>query len=271
MPSPDPAVTGVATRAREVVFEVLDRLGDDLLAVAGRSRVTAKADGTPVTEADLDADRRLTERISAAFPDHGIVSEEASTITPDTDWTWVVDPIDGTSNFTTGVPYWAVSIALAHEGEPVLAVIDAPPVRHRYHALAGQGALRGGTRISVRDTVDWRDPRNGHLALMLTTGPARRARGAGVRLNVRVMGSVALDMAMVADGSAIASLAVIPHVWDVAAGGLLVHEAGGAVATIGEPMLPLVPGVDHRTRSSATAAAADESYARELAVALLPR
>jgi myo-inositol-1(or 4)-monophosphatase len=270
MSSLSPAVEAVAAEALRVVGDTLDGLAADLRAAAGRSRITTKADGTPVTEADLDADRRLTERIAEVFPGHGILSEEASTVAPDTEWTWIIDPIDGTSNFTTGVPYWAVSIALAHEGRPVAAVVDAPPIHRRYHAIAGRGALRDGRPIRVRPTVDWRDARNGHVAVMLTTGPARRARGAGVRLNVRVMGSIALDLAIVADGGAVASLAVVPHVWDVAAGGLLVTESGGAVAVIGEPLLPLEPGVDHRTRASATAAAADEVYARGLASALLP-
>ncbi len=264
----DPRVVRIA---EQVLHCALDEIAAGLVARSGSNRVTAKADGTPVTDVDLEVDRLLRERIVARFPDHGMLTEESTTVTPDTEWTWVIDPIDGTSNYTTDVPYWCVSVALAHRGAPVMGIVDAPVLSRRYAAVRGQGARRNGTPIRVRPGVDWRDPANRHIAVMLTTASARRARAAGVRLNVRVMGSTALDLALVADGGAVGSLALVPHVWDVAAGTLLVEEAGGAVVTLrGEPMLPLVAGVDHRAVSAVTAAAADAKYARELAGALMP-
>jgi myo-inositol-1(or 4)-monophosphatase len=124
--------------------------------------------------------------------------------------------------------------------------------------------------LQVRPPVAWRDPSNRHVPVMLTTGTARRARGAGLRLNPRVMGSTALDLAMVAEGVAAASIANVPKVWDVAAGVLLVREAGGVVVTLsGEPLLPLTGDVEQLGRSAVTAAGPDETYVRELAGALL--
>jgi myo-inositol-1(or 4)-monophosphatase len=267
---PDPAT--VVERARAVLGEALDALGPRLTAVAGRVDVEPKADGTPVTDADRDADERLSRAIEAAFPDHGVLSEERDTVVPGTDWCWVVDPIDGTSNFVAGLPYWCVSVALTFEGRPVLGVVDAPALGRRYLATDGGGAWAGDRRLQVRAPVDWRDGRNRHIPVMLTTATARRARDAGMRLNARVMGATALDLAVVAEGVAAASVAVIPHVWDVAAGELLVTEAGGAVVTLGgSPLLPMTPGEDHRDRASATAAGPDATYVRDLARRLLPR
>lgn len=257
-------------RALRTITHLLDGMDDDLVARSGREAVDTKDDGTPVTAVDLEVDDRLRAGIAADLPGHGVVSEEGDTRVPDTEWTWVIDPIDGTSNYTTGVPYWCVSAALALRGEVVLGVVDAPALQRRYVARRGHGTTRNGEPVRVRDTVEWSAPRNRHLAVMLSTATARRARAAGVRLNVRVMGSTALDLALVADGGAIASVAVVPHVWDIAAGGLLVEEAGGEVATVrGEPMLPLQAGVDHRSTSAVTAAAADARYATRLCEALL--
>lgn len=262
---------GTVARALIVLETALDELGPSLLAQSGRLEATAKHDGTPVTAGDHEADRHLTGAIRAAFPGHGVVSEEQDTVVPGTDWCWIIDPIDGTSNFTAGLPYWCVSVALAFEGEVVLGVVDAPPLQQRLVALRGSGTTQRGRQLRVRPPVDWRDGRNRHIPVMLTTGTARRARGAGLRLNPRVMGATALDLATVASGVAAASIALIPKVWDVAAGALLVTEAGGAVETLhGEPLLPLRPGVDQSHRSAATAAGPDATYLQRLATGLLP-
>ncbi|MEX1177655.1 MAG: inositol monophosphatase family protein [Nitriliruptor sp.] len=266
----DPS-TDTLARALMVLDEVLDGLGPSLRAQSGRIAPTAKGDGTPVTDADHEADRSLTAAIERAFPTHGIVSEEQETVAPGTDWCWIIDPIDGTSNFTAGLPYWCVSVALALEGEVQLGVIDAPPFHQRTVALRGGGTTRDGRSMRVRGPVDWQDGRNRHVPVMLTTGTVRRARSAGLRLNPRVMGATALDLAAVADGTAAASVALIPKVWDIAAGSLLVTEAGGDVTTLhGEPLLPLRPGVDYATRAAVTAAGPDHDYVLDLTAGLLP-
>jgi myo-inositol-1(or 4)-monophosphatase len=279
-----PAASDVVRRARDVVTAALDELAPRLLATSGEVAVEAKGDGTPVTDVDREADDHLTSAIVDAFPDHGVLSEERATRSPDTDWTWVLDPIDGTSNFVCGLPYWCVSAALTLEGHAVLGVIDAPVLARRYLGVRGEGGVRedrsssadgrsrvvGRQPLGVRRPIDWRDRRYRHVPVMLTTGTARRAKAAGLALNPRVMGSTALDLAVVADGAAAASIARVPKAWDVAAGWLLVEEAGGSVVTLeGTPLLPLHRDVEHAQRSAATAAAPDETMARGIAEALL--
>lgn len=253
MPLP-PDVTEVVARARAVIGATLDELRPRLLAGTGNEDWRTKADGTPVTEADEEADDRLAEGIRAAFPYHGILSEERDTAAPDAAWCWVIDPIDGTSNYISGLPWWCVSVALTHDGDPVLALVDAPALGSRWTAVRGEGATRDGRPLRVRAPVDWRDERLRHVPLMLTTGTARRARAAGIRLNPRVMGSTALDICAVADGTAAGSLAMVPHVWDVAAATLLVAEAGGVASTLrGRELLPLRRGEEYRDRSAVVA------------------
>ncbi len=271
MPHLDDPTLRVVQQAHQVVTARLDELRPRLLSTYGRIEADTKPDGTPVTSLDHEVDDRLAQAISEALPSHGILSEERDTVAPDTEWTWIIDPIDGTSNFIAGLPYWCVSIALSIRGRVVLGVIDAPALDRRYVAILGEGASRDGDALQVRTPVDPRDQRFAYIPVMLTTGTARRARNAGIRLNPRVMGSTALDLAVVAEGTAVASVAVRPHVWDIAAGSLIVHEAGGAtIALRDEPLLPLQPGVDHRALAVPVAAAAQADYARDLATALLP-
>jgi myo-inositol-1(or 4)-monophosphatase len=266
-----PEVAAVVTRAESVLDDALDALRPPLLASTGDVDLTSKEDGTPVTAADLEADERLTGAIQAAFPDHGILSEEQETVAPDTEWCWVIDPIDGTSNFISGLPYWCVSVALTHRGRTVLGVVDAPPLDKRYAAVLGGGARCDGRDLRVREVVAFDDARHRHVPLMLTTSTARQARGSGIRLNPRIMGATALDLCLVAEGVAAGSVAVIPHVWDVAAGSLLVTEAGGVALTLsGDPLLPLTPGMDYRDRAAVTATGASDAWVEEVAGRLLP-
>lgn len=265
--TPSPATLDVAHRAAEVVGPLCDELRTDLLARAGLVGSRAKGDGTPVTDADLETDHRIRDRLQSAFPDHAVVSEEGDTTWPDAEWTWVVDPIDGTSNFTAGIPYWSVAIALLHEGHPVYGCVEAPPVASRFEALRGGGATRNGTPIRVADPVDFRSGRASHVPFIVTSGSIRRASGT-VRLNARVMGSAALDLAMVAAGAAVATYQRVPKVWDMAAGSLLVREAGGAHVDVDDPLLPPVPGTEMATRSCAAIAGPDEAWCRDLLAAM---
>lgn len=268
----DDADRAVVDRARAVLDGLLDTVRADLGPRAGREPVTMKADGTPVTPADRATDERLVAGLRAAFPTHGALSEEQEHVASGTDWTWVLDPIDGTSNFIAGVPYWCVSVALCRAGAPVLGVVEAPALRRRFHAVAGGGAhVTGdaGTRpMTVRSPVPLRDGASAHVPGLYSGGAARDLAGDGVRLNVRVMGASALDLALVADGVAPLSVALAPHVWDVAAGALLVHEAGGSVTAAGDGLLPLMPGRDYADRVVATAAAVDTATAAEALAAV---
>lgn len=263
-PRLSPADRDVVTRAVSTVANVCDRLRPDLLAQAGAIGSTAKDDGTPVTEADLHADRTIHGQLTAAFPDHAVVSEEGDTTWDGHRWTWVVDPIDGTSNFSAGIPYWSVAIALLLDGCPVFGCVEAPPIDARFEAVVGEGATRNGAPIHVAEPVDFRSGRFSHVPLILTAGSLRRSQQK-VRLNARVMGSAALDLAMVASGAAVATYQRVPKVWDMAAGALLVTEAGGCHLSMGDPILPPTVGADMATRTSASFAGPDEAWLRDLA------
>lgn len=252
LPLPAPPVLDdddlvVVHQARDQVGHLLDDLRPHLLDHAGDSPTVQKSDGSPITDADLESDRRIHRDLSAAFPDHEVITEESATVWEGSRWTWIADPIDGTSNYAAGVPYWCVSIALCLDGIAVLGVVDAPPLGRRYLAVAGRGATvqRDGQEylLHVRSQVDFRSGRSSHVPVGISAGVIRRSKGR-VRLNPRILGAHALDYAMVAAGALAATWQRQPKVWDAAAGGLLVTEAGGAVLTSADGFVPLPKGLD---------------------------
>lgn len=115
-----------------------------------------KHDHTEVTEVDRDTESLLTAELSTERPDHGVFGEEhGNGGAGDSEWTWVLDPIDGTSNFTRGVPVWATLIALVHaEDGPIVGVVSAPALARRWWAARGLGAFANGRRITVSDVND---------------------------------------------------------------------------------------------------------------------
>ncbi|MSP78970.1 MAG: inositol monophosphatase [Dehalococcoidia bacterium] len=186
----------------------------------------------PVTEADRHAETFVKEELARRFPSHGIVGEEgAGTGTQAAVYTWVVDPLDGTTNFLNGLPAFACSIGLLERGVPVVAAIFIPwPNREGgrvLHARAGGGTWDGDRRIQLKA----QPPESGRL-MVLPRGPFRigppLSRATGER---RSVGSVAYEMAMTTEGVYRYVLFTSPRAWDVAAGVLLVQEAGGAVYT----------------------------------------
>ena len=199
-----------------------------------------------VTQYDLAAEALILERLQAAFPDHGLIGEEGTDETGRQPYTWYIDPLDGTNNFSHGFPVFCVSLAL-YEGQTPLAGVIYDPTRDEcFKAAAGQGAwlaAPGGTRrlrVSETDTLG-----QGLLATGFPydvhTSPldngAYVARFIKRAFGLRRAGSAALDMAYVAAGRLDGYWEFKVSPWDVAAGILLVLEAGGTITAIdGSPV-----------------------------------
>lgn len=203
-----------------------------------------KTDRSEVTDVDRAAERAIVDRILAARPNDGVVGEEHGVSGAASGWRWVIDPVDGTSGYTRGIPVWATLIALTNEqqhgGAPVVTVgvVSAPALGRRWWATSGGGTFAGGLtgsnaparRCSVSDVAAIADAQvsvtfsEGWTRLGLTAtltklaGDARRARGFGDFWQHALVAEGALDVAVDAVG-------VAPH--DLAAVRLLVTEAGG--------------------------------------------
>mgnify|MGYP000159186402 CR=1 FL=1 len=198
----------------------------------------SKGHGNLVTEVDVAADTAIRDLVRREFPDHGFLSEE---LAPDaarrlSGYQWVVDPLDGTTNFAWGVPFFCVSVALVHDGVPVVAALYDPLRDELFTAVAGRGAMMNGERLTVPPPEAEPD-RAWLVSLDASSHPEMRRRAYVLAAQlapeaeaVRVLGSAALALAYVAAGRLDLHYHPSLNVWDVAAAALLVQEAGCAVS-----------------------------------------
>lgn len=216
----------VAEEAGRILMSRLGRLG--------RGDVTNKGRVDLVTAADHESERHVLACIRQRYPEHTIVSEEDSPASASAAARWIVDPLDGTTNFVHGFPFFAVSIAFERDGQTEVGVVHAPALGETFHAIAGDGAFRNGERLRVSTTA-------GLIDSLLATGfpydrweRADNNLGAFARLTmatqgVRRVGAASLDLAYVAAGRLDGYWEIGLKPWDVAAGALIVSEAGGCV------------------------------------------
>lgn len=201
----------------------------------GDRTIDVKGRGNVVTDADVAVELRIKSILQAEFPDHAILSEETSAHTdPANGWVWVIDPIDGTKNYSMGIPVWCVNIALCCEGEPVLGITYDAVHDEGFWAVAGEGAWCDDRRLATSQSPDVESSvlgidlgyddalGSGQIALMSRIFPRVQT--------IRILGSAALAFAYASCGR----LDLFTHMnvapWDVAAGILLVREAGGAAS-----------------------------------------
>ncbi len=187
-----------------------------------------KSEDNPVTLADLESDRVIAEHLRAGFPDDALLSEEtvSDPSRVEKSRVWIVDPMDGTKEFTKRIPEFCVSIALVEDGEPVLGVIFNPAADVAVWGTRGDGTFRDGERVHVSSV--------GSLAeSVVIASRTEISRGQfdpyeGWFEEIRPVGSIAWKLACVACGDGDLNVSVAPkNEWDVCAGDLLVREAGG--------------------------------------------
>lgn len=210
--------------------------GQALLEWIGRFEVREKGPRDLVTEADLASQEAIRRVVQTAFPGHGFVSEESDGFKTDAEYCWVVDPLDGTTNYVHQVSHYAVSVALLQHGRPLVGTIFDPVQEELFSAVRGQGARLNGLPIRTTRVSD--------LAQALVAGSfSARVPADSPEIDqfvaallgcqaVRRTGSAALNLAYVASGRFDAFWAMSTKAWDVAAGVLLVEEAGGVVTQL---------------------------------------
>ncbi len=191
-----------------------------------------------VTIADKESEAAILGHIRSEFPDHAILAEESGTSdSPLSRWRWVVDPLDGTTNYSQGLPLFSVSIALEHDGEPVVGVVHAPRLGETFTAIRGGGARLNGETIHCSDKTSLR------RAVLSTGMPVDRAENPDNNLDnisrvvneirgLRRLGSAAIDLCYVGAGFLDGYWELALHRWDVAAGRLIAAEAGADIVDL---------------------------------------
>lgn len=235
-------------------------LGRDIAKNYPHGRLENKGDRDYASQVDLEIERVVREFLADRTPRIAFLGEENGPSGELVEGlSWVLDPLDGTANFVHGIPLYAISLGLLRGTRPILGVVDFPGLDERFHAAEGLGAYLGHKKIScghkvssLRDSIvsvgdyavgEDADEKNQHR-LALTRNLAARSE------RVRMFGSAAVDLTWVASGRTDAYVALSNKPWDMAAGVVIVREAGGTVVDVN--------GTEHTTESSATVATSHE-------------
>lgn len=239
-------------QAQEFAEKLALKAGKLLLKRFGNSQIKVqKGSSDFATDADLASERLIKSSIQKQFPNHHILAEESATepcnLNPDP-WTWIIDPLDGTKNYHFGLPYWCVSLALQQNGKTIVGVIYAPITGELYSAAEHQGATMNGKKIKVSETTELSKslivveiPRKHTSGKNFKKDVAAFTRSLNKVQRVRAFAAAAYDLCLVARGAVDGYLDFSRNtkIWDVAAGSLIVQEAGGKISDVTLPNAPV--------------------------------
>ncbi len=231
----DKKLLTTALKAGKAASEILARgFGKQITIKEKNSGVIADV----VTKYDLAAQKAILKIITGSFPDHSLLAEEGVSVLKPSDYQWIVDPLDGTTNFSRGIPYFSTSIGLAYKNKLVLGVISVPATRELFYAVKGQGAFRNNKKIKVSEN---KKLPKALIGVSMTRSKEALKLGQKAFLAVtnapakpRIYGSIATDLARVSMGALDGAIFNHMNPWDIAAGIVLVTEAGGKVSGVGE-------------------------------------
>ena len=223
----------IAVKAARRAGAIINRASQDI----GTLTIKSKNFNDFVSEVDVAAERAIIDTLKDAYPTHGFLGEESGSTSNESDFIWIIDPLDGTTNFLHNFPQYCVSIALQHKGEITQAVIYEPNRNDLYTATKGRGAFLNDKRIRVSKCDKLQESLIGtgfpfrdfkHLDTYMSMFKSMLQKTTGIRRP----GSAALDLAYVANGSLDGFWEIGLSPWDIAAGGLLVREAGGIISNL---------------------------------------
>lgn len=235
-------------RVLEFCLQTTATISDRLLQDFGQIQASQKADGSLVTAADKWSDEQIRAAIAKTFPDHGVLTEETVHIFPKNDWCWIIDPIDGTTNFTRGVPIWAISMGLFYKGNPVFGFVYVPTLNQAFHGYwYGDSGLTGykGSYLNNQPIFTRQDEPSGSQLFNLCARSKAIFRQR-FPCKVRMIGVASYNLLLVASGVAIGGVEATPKIWDIAAVWTIIKAAGGDFVFLdGNSLFPLQPGKDY--------------------------
>lgn len=217
----------IATKAAREAGEIL------LASFSGEKHIQVKGQGNLVTDTDIRSEKLIIRRLRSEYPGFGITSEESESLPSETGYTWLIDPMDGTNNFSFGIPFFSVCIALVKEDEVLLGLIYDPLRRELFWAMEGEGSHVNDKPISSSPRTDFKTCLIGFdIGYEMGKGQETLEIAKALRPHVfsfRVLGSGALGLAYVSCGRLDMYIHRCLYPWDIASGRLLVAESGGVV------------------------------------------
>ena len=219
---------------QDVAIQAAKEAGRILLSYFGKiQEIEFKKDNSPVTRADTEAEDKIIQIISKNFPIHSILGEESGATEHNSKYLWVIDPLDGTSNFSNNIPFFCTSICLLENKIPIVAVIYDPVHNDLFTAVKGSGSYLNSQKITLA-TIPL--PKTHYISLVYTRSKAEKSIVDKIfaRLNppeyrIRNIGAAALELSYVSAGKLQGIIINGNNPWDVCGGILLIQEAGGKV------------------------------------------
>ena len=223
------------SKERNILLQAAKEAGKIILKYYGKeSGAREKSNKSLVSRADIESNKIIIKTIKKKFPNHSILSEETGFEDNKSDYKWVIDPLDGTHNFIHGIPLFGTSIALEHKNEIILGVLHFPKLSTTAFAEKGKGAFLNGRKIKVS-----KKNKLGYSFISVDYGQYDRKRrlkmleGFGNKnIDFRSFGSAVYELLLVACGKSDAYIITSTNEWDVAAGILLIEEAGGKITDL---------------------------------------
>lgn len=241
-------------------------IGEKLLEDFGKLQAEHKADGSLLTQADLWADEKIRMAIAHCFPTHGVLTEETEHILPANEWCWVIDPIDGTTNFTMGIPLWGISIGLLYKGTPVFGFVHFPQIKQTYHGYYyGKSGLTGPKGAYLNNTPIYTsedNPSFNHLFNICARSTEILTQPFPCK--IRLVGVASYNILLVACGAALGAIEATPRIWDIAGAYPILQAAGGSICNLQlDSVFPLIQGKNYGKFGFTTLSVAREELLTE--------
>ena len=205
----------------------------------GNINATNKADGSLITSCDLWSDKTIVEGLAKIAPSEGVLSEEGGKLIPNTKAYWVVDPLDGTTNFAAGIPYWSISVARFVNGRPQSSFLIIPTLKKKFVSIQGKGVWLNNQKILPKQNTHQSECISlcSRSIKILQKKPKSVFPG-----KIRLLGVSSLNLTSVAMGQTFGAIESTPKIWDIAAAWLLLEELNCSIEWLGKNPLNLVSG-----------------------------
>lgn len=237
--------------------KITQKVGIQLLSDFGRVQASQKDDGSLVTQSDHWADQTITKAIADHFPTHGIISEEADHVFSDHEWCWIIDPIDGTTNFTRGIPIWGISLGLLYKGTPVFGYVHFPTIRQSFHGFWNAIGIENGAFVNGQAIHSSTESIGSNHFFNLCSRSTETMQQP-FPCKFRMLGAATYNFLTVATGAVLGGVEATPKIWDIAGAWVIVQAAGGVwVSLDGEAVFPLKVGENYEKRSLPTLVASN--------------
>ena len=234
-------VKNLTNRQLKDLDNLFNQVSERQLKDFGNISARNKSDGSLITNCDLWSDKTIVEGLSIIAPSEGVLSEEGGKLVPDTNAYWIVDPLDGTTNFAAGIPYWSISVARFVEGIPQSSFLIIPTLKKKFVAIKGAGVWLNNKKIEVNQN----NQRSECVSLcsrsikILQKNPNSIFPG-----KIRLLGVSSLNLTSVAMGQTYGAIESTPKIWDIAAAWLLLEELNCSIEWLEMNPMNLVAGQD---------------------------